>query len=55
MFQREGPPPGNYEYSTPPGLHAVSSSFKSKTPRFVTSHTVCQEVKSLIDNIKGPI
>ncbi|XP_013381507.1 protein STPG4 [Lingula anatina] len=36
---KEGPAPGNYEYSPPAADHAISSSFKSKTPRFKTSHT----------------
>lgn len=37
---KEGPAPGNYESSREPStLHTVSSSFKSKTPRFSTSHT----------------
>lgn len=40
MFKpREGPGPGNYESSTPIAKHAVSSSFRSKTARFKTSHT----------------
>ncbi|XP_002733364.1 protein STPG4-like [Saccoglossus kowalevskii] len=33
------PGPGQYESKTPRPLHAVSSSFKSGTPRFRTSHT----------------
>ncbi|XP_033733899.1 LOW QUALITY PROTEIN: protein STPG4-like [Pecten maximus] len=36
---RIGPGPGNYEYSPEVPLHPVSSSFKSKTPRFSSSHT----------------
>ncbi|KAH3846765.1 protein STPG4-like [Dreissena polymorpha] len=37
---RDGPAPGNYEYHEvfPPKI-AVSSVFKSKTPRFSSSHT----------------
>lgn len=37
---KEGPAPGNYESHqiTPPKI-AISSSFKSKTPRFSSSHT----------------
>ena len=38
-MQKEGPGPGEYEYSAPDRLRTVSSSFKSRTPRFVTSHT----------------
>ncbi|XP_072031257.1 protein STPG4-like [Amphiura filiformis] len=36
------PPPDRYDYNHPSitaALHPISSSFKSKTPRFVTSHT----------------
>ncbi|KAK3093562.1 hypothetical protein FSP39_017325, partial [Pinctada imbricata] len=36
---RDGPGPGNYEYSPEKAKIAVSSSFKSRTPRFSTSHT----------------
>ncbi|KAL5009274.1 hypothetical protein ScPMuIL_014855 [Solemya velum] len=36
---REGPAPGDYDYRSPKSLHGISSSFKSKTPRFSTSHT----------------
>lgn len=36
---KEGPAPGCYEYALPPGRHSVSSSFKSDTARFSTSHT----------------
>ena len=39
-LQKEGPAPGNYNYVPPNAGHTVSSSFKSKTPRFSTSHTV---------------
>ncbi|CAH1793150.1 unnamed protein product [Owenia fusiformis] len=34
-----GPAPGNYEHTPPDALHPISSSFKSRTPRFSTSHT----------------
>lgn len=41
VFQKEGPAPGNYEAELLVAPHiAVSSSFKSKTPRFSSSHTV---------------
>ncbi|KAL8612828.1 hypothetical protein ACOMHN_038083 [Nucella lapillus] len=36
---KDGPAPGNYQYWAPHSAHPVSSSFKSKTPRFSTSHT----------------
>lgn len=36
---KEGPAPGNYDYEPPKATRVVSSSFKSKTPRFNTSHT----------------
>ena len=40
VLQKEGPAPGNYNYLAPHAPHPMSSSFKSKTPRFSTSHTV---------------
>ena len=42
-LQTTNPPPDRYEYNHPKltaALHPVSSSFKSRTPRFSTSHTV---------------
>ncbi|XP_078490417.1 protein STPG4-like [Ciona intestinalis] len=35
----EGPPPGSYDPSTPATRYAVSSCFRSATPRFSTAHT----------------
>lgn len=36
---KEGPAPGCYDFQLPQTSPVVSSSFKSKTPRFSTSHT----------------
>lgn len=38
---KDGPAPGNYDYNPGPVTvnHTICSSFKSKTPRFPTSHT----------------
>ncbi|KAJ8044767.1 Protein STPG4 [Holothuria leucospilota] len=35
----KNPAPCHYEYRSPPVLHTVTSSFKSRTPRFSSSHT----------------
>ncbi|XP_070577116.1 protein STPG4-like [Ptychodera flava] len=35
----KNPAPGQYNYKPPKPLHPVSSSFKSRTPRFSSSHT----------------
>ncbi|XP_072165957.1 protein STPG4-like [Diadema setosum] len=35
----KNPAPCHYEYREPEALHKISSSFKSRTPRFSTSHT----------------
>ncbi|KAL3874130.1 hypothetical protein ACJMK2_037183 [Sinanodonta woodiana] len=36
---KEGPAPGNYEYVMDRRKQAITSSFKSRTPRFSSSHT----------------
>lgn len=40
FLQRHGPGPGEYENQSICPKFIVSSSFKSKTPRFASSHTV---------------
>ncbi|XP_022095655.1 uncharacterized protein C2orf61-like [Acanthaster planci] len=35
----KNPPPDRYQSYTPEPMHVISSSFKSRTPRFSTSHT----------------
>ncbi|XP_038074657.1 protein STPG4-like [Patiria miniata] len=35
----KNPPPDRYQSYTPETMHVISSSFKSRTPRFATSHT----------------
>ncbi|XP_021349571.1 uncharacterized protein C2orf61-like isoform X1 [Mizuhopecten yessoensis] len=49
---RTGPGPGNYEYAPELPLHPVSSSFKSKTPRFSSSHTISPG--SAVYRVPGP-
>ena len=50
VYQREGPPPGQYKLSKDPILPKgpnVTSPFKSRTPRFVQPHVL---VMCLVNN-----
>lgn len=49
-FQREGPGPGNYEQGHQRSNTAISSSFKSRTPRFSSSHTVSTTCNDTVYN-----